>query len=323
MKISLSKLSLSILIGSFGAGLASAAIHSEAGTVSGSALTITPGPRAAGMGNAQTAIVDDNNGLFGNPAGMGFARRTELTAMHKTLFQNINQNNFGLAVPLGLMSAANIRRFGVIGAGLNYTDYGRFAGRSAAGAVTPDFDAIDRIISINYGKAIGENFSVGAAAKLYHFEVTEAVADGTVFDVGAIYRAFPWMSAAVTAFNQGGDIKYSAQIEKLPKIYTAGLAFYPMKDRLTLAADLDFPLNGYPRGKAGLEVWLHRALALRTGYDSAYDPGSGVTAGLGLRIQHFEVAYFPIYQIDIDYGFTPSDDLGNQHDVSISFKFGD
>ncbi len=306
-----------------GAGALSAAIHSEAGTVSGQALTIVPSAKSAAMGNAQTAIVEDNNGLFGNPAGMGFARRTELNAMHKSMVQSINQNNFGLLVPLGLMSAANVRNFGAIGAGLNYLDYGRFSGRDAAGAITPDFDAIDRIININYGKAFGPNFAIGAAAKLYHFEVLDAISDGTVFDMGAIYRAFPWMSGSVSAFNQGGDLKYSAQAEKLPKVYTAGVAFYPIKDRLTMAADLDFPLNHYPRGKAGLELWLNRAFALRTGYDSAYDPGTGVTAGIGVRIQHFEVAYFPIYQIDIDYGFTPSDDLGNEHNVSISFKFGD
>ncbi len=302
---------------------ADAAIHSEAGTVSGSALTTIPGGRAAGMGGAQTAIVEDNNAVFGNPAGLGFARRIELNGMHKTLFQNMQQNNVGLVIPMGLVSAANIRSFGAFGAGLAYLDHGRFTGRDAAGAVTPDFDAVDRVININYGKAFGNVFAIGAAAKLYSFELADAVSNGTVVDIGMLYNPLPWVSGAFTAFNQGGDLRYSMATEKLPKIYTAGLAFYPVKDKVTLAADLDFPLNDYPRGKAGLEVWVHRALALRTGYDSSYDPGTGVTAGIGLRIQHFEVAFFPIYQIDVDYGFTPSDELGSQHDISVSFKFGD
>ncbi len=320
-KISAFLFSLSFL-GNFGVSSLLAAIHSEAGTVSGSAFTTIPGGRAAAMGGAQTAIVEDNNGIFGNPAGLGFARRIELNGMHKTLFQGLQQNNVGLAVPLGLMSAANVRNFGAIGAGLIYLDHGRFTGRDAAGAAIPDFDAVHRIINVNYAKTIGGQFSVGAAAKLYSFELADSVSNGTVVDAGFLYHPFPWVSGAFTAFNQGGDLKYSAQAEKLPKVYTAGLAIYPTK-RITLAADVDFPLNDYPRGKTGLEVWVHRALALRTGYDSAYDPGTGVTAGLGLRIQHFEIAYFPIYQIDVDYGFTPSDDLGNQHDVSVSFKFGD
>lgn len=319
------KLALLSFVALFSASAAAfAAIDSNAGTASGHSFDITPGAKPAGMGNAQTAIIENANPLFGgSPASAGFARHIEISAMHKSLFENIQQNNFGLLLPIGGISASGIRNFGTLGAGVIFVDYGRFVGRDAAGLPSRDFDAVDRIITMNYSKVFADRLSIGALVKMYQFQILESNSEGFIFDIGSIYRATSWMSVAATAFNQGGDIRYSGQADKLPKKYTAGVAFLPLKDRLTVAADVDFPTTNKPRGKAGLELWVHRALAFRGGYDSGYESGTGITAGIGIRVDHLELAYFPVYQVLIDYGFAPSDDLGNEHNVSLTLKFGE
>ncbi|HOC89567.1 MAG TPA: UPF0164 family protein, partial [bacterium] len=45
-------------------------------------LQISPGARAAGMGEAFVALADDATAVYYNPAGLGFQRGKEITLMH-------------------------------------------------------------------------------------------------------------------------------------------------------------------------------------------------------------------------------------------------
>jgi len=52
-------------------------------------------------------------------------------------------------------------------------------------------------------------------------------------------------------------------------------------------------------------------LALRAGYRTGQDIGSGMSAEVGLRIG----------KIDLDYAYVPYGDLGNTHRISLEIKF--
>jgi len=52
-------------------------------------------------------------------------------------------------------------------------------------------------------------------------------------------------------------------------------------------------------------------LALRVGYKTNQDVGSGITAGIG----------FKMGKVSIDYGYVPYGDLGNTHRISLGIKF--
>jgi hypothetical protein len=75
-------------------------------------LNIGVGARAAGMGNAQTAVVDDVTSGYWNPAGLSVNpdSRPELALQHAAYFANIANYNYA-AVSLPIDSAGT-RRFG-------------------------------------------------------------------------------------------------------------------------------------------------------------------------------------------------------------------
>ena len=70
-------LSISCLTPSFG---------SEAGAIF---LLISPGARAAGMGEANVAVADDAYASYWNPAGLGFLEGSELAMMHVNWLPNL------------------------------------------------------------------------------------------------------------------------------------------------------------------------------------------------------------------------------------------
>lgn len=91
---------------------------------------------------------------------------------------------------------------------------------------------------------------------------------------------------------------------------------------LTLAVDVNKPLNNFYRLNASLEWWVGNVLALRVGYKSRYDLGSGISAGAGLSIKEFDFSFMPIKEILFDYAFVPYGDLGNSQQVSLILKLG-
>jgi hypothetical protein len=63
----------------------------------------------------------------------------------------------------------------------------------------------------------------------------------------------------------------------------------------------------------GAEYWLNRFIALRTGYVSNHTEGSGIRAGLGLRIKG----------VSFDYAYQGQGELGISNRYELSFQFGE
>lgn len=306
-----------------GAGWAGAAIHSEAGTAGAPSLSHQTGVRMQGMGNAALAHFEDLNALYGNPAGIGFLRHIEVLTQHRRFFQSISQSNLGFVIPFSGANASNVRNLGVFGMGVSYSDYGSFAGRDAGGAVTSDFSADDWIGQATYGKLLTRDLSVGFTGKFYRFGIADVRSDGAAFDAGALYRFSRWGSVGAAATNLGQDIRFHTADSRLPRAYGGGVAFYPFPEKLTVAADAEASDHNHPRYRAGVESWISQVIAVRAGYDSTYDAGTGLTAGFGLRVNDLNVGFFPIRRFSLDYAFVPSSDAGDLHYVSLAFRFGD
>ena len=72
--------------------------------------------------------------------------------------------------------------------------------------------------------------------------------------------------------------------------------------------------------RGGLELRLNEVVALRAGYDDAYDAGSGLTMGAGILIKDFELGFFPLKRVTLDYAYRPSDDLEALHYITIGAR---
>jgi hypothetical protein len=140
--------------------------------------------------------------------------------------------------------------------------------------------------------------------------------------LGVLVRVIPkTLSAGITAFNVGAKQKFATS-ENLPQSMVYGVALTPFDKSLVLALDAQVPKDEATNYKVGGEWWVNSIYVLRAGYDSSLQAGPGESLGVGICIKEFEMGFFPIERIMIDYAFTPAGDLDNAHRIALSFRFG-
>jgi hypothetical protein len=114
-------------------------------------------------------------------------------------------------------------------------------------------------------------------------------------DIGALYKWRPNISFGLTVRNavQSG-ISYSTSSksneEHYDTDYVAGVAFSMLNNDLTLAVD-QYTNEKFGRTYLGLEYWLGRAVALRTGFAD-----NDVTLGAGVRYEMLQIDVGVRYQ---------------------------
>jgi len=111
--------------------LCSSANGDEVRKAAGSALSImdTPqGAKAVGMGEAFSALADDNSAIYWNPAGLSQQVFPRLSLAHSRWFLDASFQELSLSWPLGLAS---------LGAQLSYVNSGVFERRDEFGARLP------------------------------------------------------------------------------------------------------------------------------------------------------------------------------------------
>ena len=136
----------------------------------------------------------------------------------------------------------------------------------------------------------------------------EAIADDKkssyLGNVGLLFSSKSF-SLGLACQNIGPDLGE----DPLPLTYRGGIAL-KLKS-LTVAADFVKAIDDDMYFCAGLEWWIGNILALRAGYRTNQDIGSGTSYGVGLKIS----------KIQLDYAYVPYGDLGNTQRVSLGIKF--
>src|SRR5689334_19203379 len=111
-------------------GFAAFSEASGTGTTGANILNFGVGARAIGMGEAYTAIADDNSSLYWNPAGMALLNQCEATFMYNQVYENLQYNHAALGLSM---------EHGGLGASLSYLSFGSIQGfddrGNAAGTV--------------------------------------------------------------------------------------------------------------------------------------------------------------------------------------------
>jgi hypothetical protein len=82
---------------------------------------------------------------------------------------------------------------------------------------------------------------------------------------------------------------------------------------LSIAIDAAMPNDNDTTVGGGVEYWVKDTIAIRTGYKTGMDIGSGLRAGIGLKTAGFV----------LDYAFAGFGELGNTHRVGASIRFGE
>ena len=269
-------------------------------------LMLDLGARSAALGGAVTALSEDANAVFSNPAGLIQLERPEATLM-----QNMWLDGFRLYY----MAAG--RRFGnrwAAGAGLVSVDYGTFEkvdryGTTQAGE---EYTAGDWLGVMSAAGRVGDQFVLGGSVKFLRQRIEDESAQAVAGDWGLLWQ-LPRFQFGMATQNMGQGVRFRQERSPLPLTIRWGAAFSPWR-RLVASADLVKTRQTNPNVRLGAEFRMGDALgaavALRGGFTTRSGPAGGITAGLGLTGKRWEIAY----------AYKPYGDFQTGHWFGISLR---
>lgn len=302
----------------------------EAGTSGAEFLKLAADARAAGMGRAVRAAVDDATAAWWNPAGLSSLRYRHASLTHAASFQSGFVDMIAFALPVKGPSGGSRRerdlepdQIGSIALSAVYHDAGRLAeidntGTATGGSVAPR----DLSVGVSWGAAMTRSVDAGVSVRYVTTKIVRSAATGAL-DAGLRWRGLlpgdvPWALAG-TVRHAGGKLKFNESSDPLPLEFAAATSVRPLKG-MTVSFDLVAPRDRglYPCLGFEWRTALSSGLggALRAGYDGRLRSGdvgtlAGPTFGAGLVLQ----------RLTFDYAWAPAGFLGDSHLVTGSFRF--
>jgi len=317
--------------------VASSAVKvSGAVTSGGQILTLAAGPRNIGMGESGTA---DNSGspwsIFWNPASLVNVITDEAGFTYSSWMDGMSYQNMVYARPLivesresalerfpgrnGTISESRSQsgwkkyeRIGTVGLGVTYFST-VMDGYNNRGELTGDVAASDLGLTLSFARKI-MFLSSGLNVKVLNETLDGISATGVAADLGFLYPVRPNLVFGLAFQNLGTGLTFVSETTPLPMTIRFGVSgkMNVMHNRLTVTSELMKPSEGESKVSAGIEYQLGKVFALRAGYRSGEDLGSGLKAGFGLNMDAFT----------IDYAYAGLGVFGDAHRLSMSFRFG-
>jgi hypothetical protein len=293
----------------------------DLGTSGAQFLKLGGGARAEGMAQAYTALPDEADAIYWNPAALSRIPQHSVTLMNSVLPAGINYDflGYGQRVSDSFAAGASIQYLSQ--PPIDQTDSSGFATGSTfrpsdfAGAIGGAYTIHNEDLGIVNG------MSFGATAK--YITSTIARTDHTFgCDLGFLSAPFHLfdreMRLAYVAQNLGGSLKFQQLSDPLPTNLRFGASMALTKGWL-LDLDIAEPLDNSPYLALGTEYRLSyndaTTFAARFGVNTRAigDSGnfSGLTLGLGARFS----------RLGVDYAFAPLGALGMTNTLSVNFSF--
>ena len=316
--------------------------QSKTGTTIGQFLLIEPSARVAGMGNAGSTLYDDGlDAVYYNPAAIGQIRQLGLVFSHSFWLADISYDYVALGVPLG--------RWGNSFLSVTALNSGEMDVRTVTQPLGTGerFTVSDIAVALGYGRQITERFAVGGQFTWMQETIWNASMGAPAFNVGTLYRISAQglhIGSSISNFGTHGqyagrDLRVTFDADPtrngdngalpaeqftgefpLPVMFRVGLG-YPVRlgerDRLRLALDAYHPSDNSESVSAGAELTLRDLLALRAGYQNAFQKDSevGLTFGAGLG------GRYDLYQYRFDYAWADQGRLGGTHRMTFGVQW--
>jgi hypothetical protein len=275
------------------------------------------GARPLGMGGAFTAISDNADAPYWNPAGLSQIKQNSISAMQTKLSTDADHYYVSYVTP-----------FMGGGLGISWIQIG-MSDISQTGSSTDEnnevvnlgiFSFFSNAYLLAYGRNITDNLSFGVTAKYLTSDMP-----GLTSVEGA--SAWGYSVTPAILYKMSNDLVIGFKIDELvnyqkwgtdteeivPSKYRLGLALHTsmplLGDPLIIAGDVSQTnKSGYvPEGSAGAEMTMGN-IAFRVGYAD-----TAMTGGVGLKTEH----------VDIDYAYVTQTSLtkDNVHRVSLTGKW--
>ncbi len=215
-------------------------------------LLISPGARAAGMGEAFVAVADDATAIHWNPAGLAFQRGGEVTLMHCKWLPGLVDDMY--------YEFGSFRQYfeslgGTVGANVTYLNMGEQVWMSENNEEQGRFVSYDFAVTLGYATQLNDNLGLGVNMRFIQsllapdwVQVGEEKGGGKgnafAVDVGMLYKfSFPkGLSFGAAISNMGPKITYvdQAQADPIPTNLKVGFAYRLLDteyNRFLLAVD--------------------------------------------------------------------------------------
>lgn len=275
-------------------------------------LDVGAGARATALGGAYTALADDSDALYWNPAGLARMEKRQVSLSHAELGGGNRHDYLSYAHPASRAPFAGA---------FTYLSYGSLDGRDALGRQTGAYNASDAAFAFGAGVKT-EWADFGASGKYLRSHIGSMEAQGVALDAGA-RRELPAGSGKVVLAaalrNIGPGLKYADQRNDLPLRANFGAAYRFAAGHSVAAEIQDGPRGAGTEGGAGGEFKAGEGVFLRLGYTSksaaiggsGFDAARGLTLGLGLSRGGYS----------LDYAAQAAGELGNTHRFTLSARF--
>ncbi len=286
------------------------------------------GGRAAGMGEAYSAIADDVYSLYYNPAGTLQISRPEIGTYYSQLYS-------------GLTDSSQISRM--------FLGYAQPLGKSGRHAIGASYSALElsglykeESIGLTYGSEHNRLWNYGATLKMlkknigsdeYSHNAINPITGASTglpdpllqkgtsksaigLDLGAQYRLSQAYAIGLVARNVNGPNLGISGTDKVPSVLSASIARRLRTGSINFEATNWKSAGSNLRFALGGEKWFHSGLGLRAGGASASRGYQTVSFGASYKLESLQFDYALIFPLSGIQGT-----LGIQQ-VSLSARFG-
>ncbi len=286
-------------------------------------------PRSLGMAGASAALSGDGYSVYHNPAGMFQLKGNAITLTNNFLGAGINQSFISVIVPLknkttALAGSLNTLSTGAIEERTEFQPFG--TGRMVY--------ATNMAVGFSYSQQLSDQFSLGVTLKYVYENLADFTNHTLTTDIGFLYRLdVRDLQFAVLLRNFGGSSSLSgsylassfnrstvASLEKntLPNVFSIGIsitAWEKEKHHLLAAFQLNHPNDNSENYRLGVEYDYHKIFFVRTGLRLNVKGQMYPSMGMGVRTT------IGAHSLFIDYATNPTQYLGWQHLIGLSFNF--
>jgi len=263
------------------------------------------------MAGAFTAVADDAEALFHNPAGLALIDRRQLALDYISAPQDVSYQHAVYAHPLGQAWTAAL--------GLNYMTTGAIERLDTAGNSIGNYNGTGLTAEFALARELGRGFKLGAGVKMVRETLDDRQAQAQAFDAGFLYD-YESLRLGTALKDTGTKMRLGSDSLPLPQTFTFG-ASYRVLEGFLLSAEGRKVYGEKLSGAFGGELRLNGAdtcdyIAFRLGYKAraaGESEGSSITGGFGVKI---------LGRYIVDLAFLPYGDIGNLAVVSLTMMFG-
>jgi hypothetical protein len=299
----------------------------QVGTSGAQLFKINFDPRASGLGNAATSIVNNAAAVYTNVAGIEGIQKGDFAFTYSPWFAGIDM--------VSIAGAYRLENIGVIGLqATGFSTQEEITTIEMENGTGQNYSIQNVILGISFARHITEKLIIGAQAKYIRESYFDHSTSGFAFDLGSNYDlGFLGAHLAMTLQNFGPDLDpltggyndYSDNnIPKgflrtpLPVTFRASFTLEPVVTdaySIRIIADLIHPNDNIEHYCLGSEVLLYNLIAVRGGLKLNYDDEM-FAFGIGIKGSQFLGQ-----DVRFDYSFEQFKTLPSIQKLSLGIGF--